>query len=202
MDEQLLLLAGVSRMAVAVMLSLSWIAYGPMAMPGLALIVAMLVQRALASRRRPRGIAVIACSSAAILLLVSAKLHHPFFWEGWTDGPVSEATERSDIPQLSNFRLPPTVNVFLERVTTAVTANSNSSDTILCISLGAPFYAFSQRKLLASLRIRALVRRRSRLYCPPRRGPAPRASTSRDRLLSIQSRTGARSRAPLPGQRE
>jgi hypothetical protein len=145
MDAQLLLLSGVS-MAVAVMLSLSWIAYGPMAMPGLALIVAMLVQRAMASRRLPHRIAVLACTGAAILLLVSVKLQRPFGWEGWTDGPVSQGTAQPNIQQLKNFRLPPPVTVFLERVTATVTANSNSGDAIYVFPWAPLFYTFSQRK--------------------------------------------------------
>jgi hypothetical protein len=144
-DAQLLLVAGVS-MAVAVMLSLSWIAYGPMAMPGLALIVAMLVQRAMASPSLPRRIAVFACTGAAILLLVSGKLQRPFGWEGWTDGPVSQGTAQSNIRQLKNFRLPPPVTVFLERVTTAITANSDGGDAIYVFPWAPLFYTFSQRK--------------------------------------------------------
>jgi hypothetical protein len=145
MDAQLFLLAGVS-MAVAVMLSLSWIAYGPMAMPGLALIVAMLVQRAVASQRLLRQIAVFACTGAAISLLVSLKLQRPFNWEGWTDGTVSQGTAQSNIQQLKHFRLSPPVTVFLERVTAAVTTNSNSGDAIYVFPWAPLFYTFSQRK--------------------------------------------------------
>jgi hypothetical protein len=165
-DAQLLLLAGVS-MAVAAMLSLSWVAYGPMAMPGLALIVAMLVQRAMAACSLRRRIAVLACTGAAILLLVAGKLQHPFQWEGWTDGPISQGTAQPKIQQLENFRLPPPVAAFLDRVTAAVTANS-----------------------------------KPRLCCPPRRGRTPRASANGDRILSIQSRAGARPGAPIPQWRE
>lgn len=144
-DAQLLLLTGVS-MAVAVTLSLSWVAYGPMTMPGLALIVAMLVQRAMASRRLPRRIAVLACTGAAILVLVSAKLQHPFRWEGWTDGPISQGTAQPKIQQLEDFRLPPPVAVFLDRVTAAVTAHSKRGDAIYVFPWAPLLYTFSQRQ--------------------------------------------------------
>ena len=144
-DIQIRLMTGVSA-AVAFMLSLSWVAYGPMAMPGLALLIAAIAGDTWRSRRLRPKIVVSVVLTAAMGVLIAARFEQPFWWAGWREPAVREATTPPRIPELKGFRLAPEVNSSIETVTAAIVAHSGPADPVLVFPYGPLFYTFAHRK--------------------------------------------------------
>lgn len=121
-DPQRWLMSAVS-FAVVYMLSLSWPAYEPMALPALAFLLALWFAH---------GGGRLAVATCVFLLFAAAalKMERPFQWFGWQDVPVRQATVAPTLPALQGFRLGADANQFLEDATRIIQQNSGPNDTL------------------------------------------------------------------------
>lgn len=140
-DQELTLIAAVS-VTIAYMLSLSWAAYEPMVMPGLAVVVAVALDRGLASGTVVRW----SYTGAFGLMLaggVAAKLQLPFGWLGWMEAPVREATAIPTLGHLKGLRVSPATLEITERVTRSISEHSRPGDSLLAYPYLPAFYTLS-----------------------------------------------------------
>lgn len=142
--QHIALLAGVSG-AIGYMLSLSWAAYEPMVMPGLALIAALALNRSMSSTVFWRS----TYFGAYLFLLAAnsaAKLQHPFGWLGWDEPPVARADAVSSLPKLAGLRISrPSLDI-TERVIRAIHASSRPGDPVFVYPYLPMFYVLSGRR--------------------------------------------------------
>jgi hypothetical protein len=142
--EDELLLASALSFAVAYMLALSWPMYEPMVVPSLALIVALVLERA-KHRARPATISVLVMGGVLIASQAYAKLSLPFTWAEWSDAPVVSATGRSKLPILQGLKLNSATVSFVEHVTNLIVENSSPTDTVYVYPYAPLFYSLSRR---------------------------------------------------------
>lgn len=107
--------------AVAYMLSLSWAAYQPMAVPAIAFLICFALARA--DKTRLRSALRPAITAAAVLLAVAAaamKLALPYGWVSWQEPPVWTATAVPHLPELRGMRLSPSTLDVVEAASQAI----------------------------------------------------------------------------------
>lgn len=142
-SEHLFLAAAVS-IAVAYMLSLSWQTYCPMAMPGVALILALALER-LELSSTPVLCAVVAFFCLLSYYYVSTKLTVPHLWLYWKEARVTVATHESRLPQLRGLSLSQPTLSYTEHVTDLILTHSRPSDTLLVYPFFPIFYVLTDR---------------------------------------------------------
>ncbi|MEW6733276.1 MAG: hypothetical protein AB1489_18250 [Acidobacteriota bacterium] len=143
---QLWLLSGIS-FTIAYMLGLSWPAFEPMVMPGLALMLAFILTR-LAGTLMATWARYIAVAACFVLVVMASwfKLAFPFGWSGWIEPPISEATSLPLLPELEGFNLSPSTIGFVQRVTDLIRTNSSPQDTVFIFPHMPIFYTLSARR--------------------------------------------------------
>jgi hypothetical protein len=124
-QAQYCLFAGVS-FVICFMLSLSWPAGDDMVIPGLAFLMAAVMDGCDSSRR---WIGIAACG-ALLFSTTCLKLDAPHGFEGFFELPVRQATTRSTLPEMSGFLLPPGMVHLLDDGVRIVRENTTDGDTI------------------------------------------------------------------------
>ena len=140
-QAQYLLLAAVS-FSVAFMLALSWPAFEAMVVPGLAFLLAAMLDGWNGWRR-----AVLVSICASILFAITCiKLQEPFGFGHLHEGPVRTANSRSQVAELKGLLLPEEDVRFIDTTADIIRANSSPEDTIFTYPEMALFYGISGRK--------------------------------------------------------
>jgi len=120
-----ILFAGVAW-SVAVMLSLSWPAFEPMLLPGLALLLIGALEAV-----KPRGFAFISLIAAVMVFCqFREKLDVPFSFDRLDDSPVRFATASSTLPELRHMRFSPGSVAMLDGTTSIIRSHTTPHDTI------------------------------------------------------------------------
>lgn len=118
-EKRIWVLAATS-FAVAYMLSLSWAAYQPMAVPAIAFLVCFLLAHTDKTRFRwSLRLGITAGALAMAMVAISIKVAMPYGWLGWLEPPVWNATGVPHLPELRGLRLSPTT---IDAVETAAQA--------------------------------------------------------------------------------
>jgi hypothetical protein len=115
MQKQFWILSATS-FAVSYMLSLSWAAYQPMAIPSLAFLICFTSARVGPGLRQGITVGAITLAIVAIMLKVSL----PYAWVSWTEPPITNATHVSSLPELRGLRLSPVAIATTEQATSAI----------------------------------------------------------------------------------
>jgi hypothetical protein len=141
-EEQIWLLSAMS-FAVAYMLSLSWAVYSPMVAPGVALIVGLALDRLEGAEIKRFWI------SAALLLIfacssISGKLTWPFDWMYWSEPPVNQARDASNLVKLKGLRISSPTLSLTERITGLVRAHTKRGDSLLVYPYFPLFYVLTE----------------------------------------------------------
>ena len=140
-QRQIWLMSGVS-FAVSYMLSLSFAAYSPMVAPGLAMIVALALDRLRAKGGRSFAMFVV-------LLLVltysagSGKLERPFIWMDWTEPVVTEATSKPQLAKLAGLRISDPTLSLTETITKLVREHTRPGDSLVVYPYLPIFYVLT-----------------------------------------------------------
>ena len=142
--EQQVWMAGGVSLAIAYMLALSFAVYSPMAVPGVALVAALALDRLEASNR-------IAAGTFAALLCVliyagtGSKLVTPYSWMSWSEPPVTAAVHESQLPLLRGLRISERTLSITEKVTALVQENTPEGGTLLVYPYFPLFYLLTGR---------------------------------------------------------
>ena len=126
---------------VAFMTSLSFPAFEAMTVPGLALILAVLLNYLEDWRR------ILVYSACGLLLFCGTQFKEklPFGFEGFLEPPVEYATATSSLPELRGFLLPRETIDFVDSTIRIVNENSSAKDTIFTYPELGLFYGATER---------------------------------------------------------
>lgn len=122
---QIVLFAGVGW-SVAVTLSLSWPAFEAMTLPGLALLLAAVLEGSKGWGRRFLFLVI----AAMVFLAVREKLDLPFSFDHQDEPAVRFATQPSTEPMLRGMRLPPETVRLLDVAASTMRAKAGAGDTV------------------------------------------------------------------------
>ena len=134
-DQKQNWILGATSFAVSYMLSLSWAAYQPMAIPSLAFVICFTFVRVGPLVRQGIMVGSVILAVAAILLKVSA----PYGWVSWTEPPIFKATLVSNLPELRGMRLSPVAVATTEQAVRAIQS---------ACAPGEPLFAYPYLPLL------------------------------------------------------
>jgi hypothetical protein len=127
---------------VAFMTSLSFPAFEAMTIPGLALILAVLLNDFESWRRW----LVYAACAALLCCGTQFKLRIPFGFDGWQEPSAKSATMTSSLPELRGFLLPANTIEFVDSTIRIIRENSSPADTIFVYPELGFFYGITERK--------------------------------------------------------
>ncbi len=127
---------------VAFMTSLSFPAFEAMCVPGLALVLAVLLNDFEGWRRW----SVYAACGVLLFCQAQAKERMPFGFAGWLEPSVIDATMASSLPELRGFRLPPETVDFVDSTVRIVREHSTANDTIFVYPELGFFYGITDRR--------------------------------------------------------
>jgi hypothetical protein len=139
-QSQFLLFTAVS-FCCAFMLSLSYPAFEAMTVPGLALLLAALLDEAKGWRRWPLYLICL----AVMIFDIQVKMETPFAFAGWPEPPVAMANQRSTLPELRGMLLPRSTVDFVDTTVHIIQQNSAPGDTIFVYPEFAFLYGASHR---------------------------------------------------------
>lgn len=128
---------------LAFMGSLSFPTYEPMVVPGLALLLALMLDNA--GRIRTRIIAIVCAGLIAMATI--GKLMVPFGFESMLEPPVREANFTSTVPKMKGFVLPKMTVDFIDKTVGAIEKYSTPEDTIFTYPEFGIFYYLTGRRL-------------------------------------------------------
>lgn len=128
--------------ADATMVCLSFPFYEAVLTPGLAILLALLLNKL---RGFKLGI-FYAFSFFAISGAVAWKLHLPYFFEDFSESPASEAHQPMQTEEMAGFVLPADMANFLDETTKIVKENSKPGDCIYVYPEGSLFYPLTGRR--------------------------------------------------------
>jgi hypothetical protein len=127
-------------------MSWSWVAWGPMALPSLGVVVALVLEGLLS---RPRTLILRSSAAAAVVLLLSVcetgRVGCPFSWDSWTDDPIRNATASSKQPLLKGIYMSPEMADFTDRLTKVIEDHSRASDSVFVYSYQPLWYVLADR---------------------------------------------------------
>ncbi len=136
------ILLGALAWSTAVMFSLSWPAFEPMTIPGLAFLLAAMLD---GLRDLFRWFALLVLA-AMVFLQVRDKLDRPFGFDGQNEAPVRFANMASSQPQLRGMRLPPEMVKFLDQTAGIIREHTQPDDTIFTYPEMGLFYPLTGRR--------------------------------------------------------
>ncbi len=139
-QSQFALLASIA-FTVAFMTSLSFPAFEAMTIPGLALILALLLNDFEGWRR----LAVYAVCVVLLFCETQFKEKLPYDFASWIEPPVKDATMASSLPQLRGFLLPPNTVDFVDSTVRIIREYSTPKDTIFVYPELGFFYGATER---------------------------------------------------------
>lgn len=140
-QSQFALFAAIGFIA-AFMTSLSFPAFEAMIIPGLALILAVLLNDLQGWQRW----VLYALCGAMIFCTAAFKEGMPFGFNGWYEPPVNTAATRSSLPVLRGFLLPASTVDFADSTLRIIQQNSTPQDTIFSYPEFGFFYGASERR--------------------------------------------------------
>jgi hypothetical protein len=136
-----IVLIGSVAAAIAYALSMSFAYYGPMVVPGLALVVAF------ATDRGGSGLRNLLCASvicfAVLFSQAESKLQAPSDWMDWPESAVPAAQYRSKFPQLRGLQFSESTGAIVDRLSEAIQANTRPGDTMLVYPYFPIFYSLT-----------------------------------------------------------
>jgi hypothetical protein len=141
-EEQVWLMSGAS-LAIAYMLALSWAVYSAMAVPGLALVAGLALDRLESTDWR----AFCGLAAAAIALVCGStenKLARPFGWMYWIEPSISEAQRSSKLAKLSGLKISEPTLGLTEKVTRLIQDHTKPGDTLLVYPYFPLFYSLTE----------------------------------------------------------
>lgn len=124
------------------MVCLSFPFYEAMITPGLALLLALVLNQL--SRLKTLIFALF-----AFIIIGSGptlKLRLPYYFEDWLESPVAIATKTMQAPQMAGYLLPADMADFLDETTKIIQENSKPDDLIYVYPEGALFYPLAERR--------------------------------------------------------
>ena len=122
------------------MLGLSWAAYGPMALPSLALGTALVLDRA--AEKGPRTqFAMTAIVLALFTFQAGEKVRQPFSWMEWSETTAQAAITSSPDPMLAGLRVASADQAAFDGIAQRIRQNTTQSDTLLVYPYFPLFYA-------------------------------------------------------------
>ena len=140
-EAQIWLMSAAS-LGVAYMLSLSWAVYGPMAAPGLALIIGLTLDRLEGVGGKPfwsmAGLLCVLIASSG-----ACKLTAPFSWMSWPEPPITEARHASSLPQLAGLRLSAPTLHLTETIAKLVRDNTQPGNSLIVYPYFPLFYSLT-----------------------------------------------------------
>jgi hypothetical protein len=142
--RQRLLLAAVAATS-AYSLSLSWPAWEPMILPGLAFVICEIDRRAASTRASWTGGLVLVC---AVLIYDSSadKVLHPYGWAEWVEPAVFSATSAAKNQKLAGLSLSAPTVEFLDGIEAVIRRYSSPSDSIFVFPNMPIVYWLSERR--------------------------------------------------------
>ena len=126
-SDGLLLLSAVS-FTTAYTLSLSFAFYGPMVMPGMALVIAAMMHYF--GRSAPLRILCTAACLLFVFVEVAMRIEIPFDWMLWQESSAVTAHYRSRYPLLSGLRISEPTGPIVDRITSLILANAPPGGTL------------------------------------------------------------------------
>jgi hypothetical protein len=127
-------------------MSWSWVAWGPMAFPGLGVVIAFMLDDLHSTPRTP--VLRYSLATAAVLLLSvceAGRVSSPFSWDSWTDDPISKATAQSRQPMLKGIYMSPDMAAFTDRLTSLIDSHSRVNDSVFIYSYQPLWYVLANR---------------------------------------------------------
>ena len=124
------------------MVCLSFPFYEAMIPPGLALLLALVLNKLPPFKSIIFGL----CAFIVIGGGATFKLRMPYYFEDWLESPVSEATKKMQAPQMAGYVLPADMADFLDETTKIIKENSKPDDLIYVYPEGGIFYPLAERR--------------------------------------------------------
>lgn len=143
-EQQIWFMSAIS-FGVAYTLSLSWANYSPMAVPGVAMVAALALDRLQGAKGK--GFAMLA--GFALLYVYGGfgmKLMRPFGWMFWYEPSIAEARHASKLPKLAGLRISEPTLALTEEITTLVQAHTKLGDSLLVYPYFPLFYSLTERE--------------------------------------------------------
>jgi hypothetical protein len=140
LTKEIVLIASVAA-AIAYAISMSYAYYGPMAVPGFALVVAFALDRG-GSGLRMLLFGSVICF-AVIFSQAEAKLQEPCRWMDWSESAVPAAHYRSKFAQLRGLQLAESTGSVVDRLSEAIRAHTRPGDTMLVYPYFPIFYSLT-----------------------------------------------------------
>lgn len=125
---------------IAFMVSLSFVFYEAVVVPGLALVLAGAVNGG-----GKKQYVFIVVAAMGIALATTFKMTKPFYFDGFREAPVKESTAVSRLPELTGFKLPPRMVEFLDETVAIIQSHSKPDEAIYVMPEGGILYALSRR---------------------------------------------------------
>lgn len=131
---------------LAYTLSWSFGAWGPMALPSLGLVVAVLLESLGAGvGRRVLKYAVVAVVPLLLLTTEHGKVACPFGWNRWQAPPIRQATAVSDQPILKGIRMDPRIAQVTDEITRTIQTYSRPGEPVFIYAFQPLWYVLADR---------------------------------------------------------
>ncbi len=140
----ILVLAGFA-FACAYSEAISWPAYEPMLLPGLAIVLVIALDHPPWGRGIAGALPIVAACLVLIGISQSRKQDEPASWGRWVEPPLELSTRESTLPQFAGFRISPSTEGFLSKVTHLIQENSAPGDSLFTYPNLPLFYALADR---------------------------------------------------------
>ncbi len=144
-DETRWLLAGVS-FGFAYSFSLSWPAWELMVIPGVAFLLAEVLDvRGVEAPKVAWRVAVAALAVGLVIQATHSRLRQPYLWGGWLEPSVRQSTTIPDHPVLAGFELSATTSEFLQTVAGLIASYSEPDEPVFVFPHLPILYVLSER---------------------------------------------------------
>ncbi|MGF1583601.1 MAG: ArnT family glycosyltransferase [Gemmataceae bacterium] len=141
---QCLALVSLCGFISAFTLGMSWVVYEPMAVPGLAVVLAVALGLTPPSETVFRRVVVGMCFVLVVLGCVR-KWERPYGWGGWRERSVRVTHTTSRLPELAGFRLDTESVKFFDGVTEHIQKHTSPDEPIYIYPHLSAFYVLSDR---------------------------------------------------------
>jgi hypothetical protein len=139
-DAQLTLLAAAGA-AVGYSLSLSWAYYGPMVMPGLAVVAVIILDYAWSSPKT--RLAAAGLCFCVVFLAATYKYEAPFAWMQWEERSSPGVVHRSPLPELAGLAMPEPTGTLVDHITRLIQENAPAGGTLFVYPYFPLFYVLT-----------------------------------------------------------
>lgn len=136
---------GLIGFAAAYSLSVSWAAFEIMVFPGLAVVLALGLEKS-AGLRVPTRLSLVGVCLVLVVLAGWRKFTTPCSWGGWQEPPLSASTQSPTTPQLQGFVLSPATAKMFDDITAMIREHSSENETVLVYPHMHIFYGLADRQ--------------------------------------------------------